>query len=116
MYESFEESFNEGLAESLDEQRRRGPERPRDRERPRFRYRYRRPGYYQPYRYGPLYYPGYQQPSYCPYGGTAYTMQEDIDVYTLANQLGVSQEEIVNFNPSLSVNSIIYRGQIICLP
>ena len=71
----------------------------------------RRP-YYRP---GPAY-PGYQQPSYCPYGGTAYTLQSDTDVTTLASQLGVTVSTLLNYNPSLDISSTVSSGTVICVP
>ncbi|HBE80723.1 MAG TPA: hypothetical protein DDW65_23505 [Firmicutes bacterium] len=70
----------------------------------------RRPG--RPYDYDYGY--GYQE--YCPYGGTPYYAQADTDVYTLANQFGISPNTIISYNPGLSLNSTIGAGQTVCLP
>jgi hypothetical protein len=59
---------------------------------------------------------GYQQPSYCPYGGSPYSAQADTNVSTLANQLGISLNTILSYNPGFSSTSIIRSGQVICLP
>jgi hypothetical protein len=39
-----------------------------------------------------------------------------MDVSTLANQLGVSEDTILSFNPGLSPDSTISSGQVVCLP
>jgi hypothetical protein len=56
------------------------------------------------------------QPYRRPPGGTTYTLQADTNVFTLASQLGISEEVIINYNPGLTHTSIIKNGQIIYLP
>jgi hypothetical protein len=71
----------------------------------------RQPGYPN---YGYDY--GYQLPGHCPYGGSPYYSRSDTDLYSLANQLGISTNTIIKYNPGLSYTSTIRSGQVICLP
>ena len=60
--------------------------------------------------------PGSQPPGKCPPGTFAYTVRPGDSMFTIARRFGVSLDALIKANPQITNPSMIFPGQIVCVP
>jgi spore coat assembly protein SafA len=60
--------------------------------------------------------PGSAPPSQCPPGTFAYTVRPGDSMFSIARRFGVSLDALIRANPQIPNPSLIFPGQIVCVP